>query len=76
MENVLSKPSPARVIFLGSGKIWSEHTHFLLQMANTLSSMLYQAVRGKIILEMNNPARVKFRTFPCLDKRYFQIHLL
>ena len=28
----------------------SEHTGLLLQMAKILSSMLYQAVRGKIIL--------------------------
>ena len=29
---------------------WSEHTRFLLRMAKILSSMLYQAVKGKIIL--------------------------
>ena len=28
----------------------SEHSHFLLRMAQILSSMIYQAVRGKIIL--------------------------
>ena len=45
MENVPSKPIAARVNF------WSEHTHFCSsQMAKVLSSMLYQAVKGKIIL--------------------------
>ena len=50
MENVPSKPSVARVIFFGSGKFWSEHTRFLPRIAKILSSMLDQAMRGKIIL--------------------------
>ena len=50
MENVPSKPSAARVIFFGSGKFLVLIYAFLSQMAKLLSSMLYQAVRGKIIL--------------------------
>ena len=44
MENVPSKPIAARVNF------WYEHTRLLSRMAKILSSMLYQAVGGKIIL--------------------------
>ena len=33
-----------------SGKLLVEHTYFWLQMKKKLSSILYQAVRGKIIL--------------------------
>ena len=51
MENVPSKPSTARVIFFAWVNFWSEHTRFLSQMENILSSILYQAVRGKIILD-------------------------
>ena len=46
MENVPSKPSAARVIFFGSGKFllaWVNYCFFFF-------SMLYQAVRGEIIL--------------------------
>ena len=50
MENVPSKPSAARVIFLVRVNFWYEHMRLLLQMANILSSMLYRAVGGKIIL--------------------------
>ena len=50
MENVSSKPSAAQVIFFAWVIFLSEHTGFLSQMAKILSSMLYQAVRGKIIL--------------------------
>ena len=49
-ENVPSKPSAARVIFLARVNFWSEHTRFLSRMGKILSSMLFQAVRGKIIL--------------------------
>ena len=50
MENVLSKPSAAWVIFLAWVNFWYEHTRLLSRMAKILSSMLYQAVGGKIIL--------------------------
>ena len=50
MENVPSKPSAARVIFLARVNFWYEQTRLLSRMAKTLSSMLYQAVGGKIIL--------------------------
>ena len=50
MKNVPSKPSAARLNFIDSGKFWSEHTRFLSQMVNILFSMLYQAVRGQLIL--------------------------
>ena len=50
MENVPSMPSAARVFFLARLNLWSEHTHFLSRMAKILSNMLYQAVRGKMIL--------------------------
>ena len=51
MENVPSKLSAPWVIIFARVKFWSEHKGiFLLQMANTLSSMLYQAVRVRIIL--------------------------
>ena len=50
MENVPSKPSAAQVIFLAWVNFWYEHTHLLSRMAEILSSMLYQAVGGKIIL--------------------------
>ena len=50
MENVPSKPSAARVIFLDWVNFWYEHTRLLLRMAKILTSMLYQAVLGKIIL--------------------------
>ena len=40
MENVPSKPV----------NFWSEDIRFLSRMAKISSSMLYQAVRGKIIL--------------------------
>ena len=50
MENLPSKPSPARVVFFGSGKFSYEHTRLFLRMTNILFSMLYQAVGGKIIL--------------------------
>ena len=50
MENVPSKPSAARVIFLARVNFWYEHTRLLSRMAKILSSMLYQAVGGKIIL--------------------------
>ena len=50
MENVPSKPSAARVIFLALVNFWYEYTRLLSGMAKILSSMLYQAVGGKIIL--------------------------
>ena len=51
MEDVPSKPSVARVIFFGSGNFFVlTYTVFMSQMAKILSSMLYQAIRGKIIL--------------------------
>ena len=52
MKNVLSKLSGARVFFFSMGKFLSLHTHFLSRMAKILSSMLYQAVRGRIILDL------------------------
>ena len=51
MENVPSKPSAAWVIFcLALVNFWYELSRLLLRMAKILSSMLYQAVGGKIIL--------------------------
>ena len=52
MQNVLSKPSAARVNFCWLGKfVGLKIRSFLSQMAHILSSLLYQAVRGKVILE-------------------------
>ena len=60
MENVPSKPSAARVFILYSGKFLVWTYMFLLQMAKILSSVLYQAMRGKIILGwVNFPVYVK-----------------
>ena len=52
MENVPSKPSAARV-FKKKYQVnfWSEHRRFLSQMVKTLFSMLYQFVRGQLILD-------------------------
>ena len=52
MENVTSKPSAAQVVSFGSCNFFSQKIRiFLLRMAKILSSMLYQDVRGKIILD-------------------------
>ena len=50
MENVPSKPSAARVIFLARVNFSYEHTRLLSRMAKIFFSMLYQAVGGKLIL--------------------------
>ena len=51
MQNAPSKPSAARVYFCWLGEIVGLNIRVLLsRMAKILSSMLYQAVRGKIIL--------------------------
>ena len=50
LENVPSKPSAAWVIIFGSGKFLVSTYPFLSRMAKMLTNMLYQAVRGQLIL--------------------------
>ena len=50
MEKVPSKASATWVIFLAWVNFWYERTRLLSGMAKILSSMLYQAVGGKINL--------------------------
>ena len=50
MYKVPSKPSAALVIFFARVNFWYEHMRLLSRMAKILSSMLYQAVGGKLIL--------------------------
>ena len=45
-----ANPKQTWKMYLASLSLWYEHTHILSQMAKILSSLLYQAVEGKIIL--------------------------
>ena len=75
IKNVPTKPGAARVIFLALVNFWYEHTRLLSRMTKILSSVLYQAVGGKIILGwvsflgyVTLPSQGNFTHCPCFQK--------